>query len=140
MYRDGRVVVGVNCPVNGEREFDISSDDFVFSVTSCERKPDGPRVDDEIFGFFRPSGLDEDDQSDGFAETDGIYEKTGSAESTLARQLKNDPTGDSVHLLGEELRHAVMRCPCEHVDECPALGSFGLLSGMMAAKAKREKI
>ena len=138
MYVDGKAIVAETCPANhADYDVDISSHDFKLIVTEAPGDPKGPYKITEVFGYFQPEGLGEEEWTDEIAETDTLEVPKGSPIANIAHEVADDASGDAAHVAGEVLRRAVAACSCSYTgDECPALGRLGLLGAMETAISK----
>lgn len=139
MYINEIVTVAENCPANhADHDIEISRHDFRFVATDATNQSSIQSLDTEIFGYFQPEGLGEEDWADDIAETDTLAVPINSPISTIAHEVAADATGDKAHVVGEELRRAVAACSCTYADECPALGRLSLLEAIEKAATKQS--
>jgi hypothetical protein len=135
MFVDGKALVSPTCPA-AENGCDITSHDFRFVAYDAAEVPNGPRNQTEVFGYFQPAGLGDEEWSEEVVETPEFTVPKDSPISRIAHEIQSDPSGDKAHITGEHLRRAVMECPCTDTTECPALNFINLLQAMEKATGK----
>ncbi len=139
MYRDGRILVGRDCPSNPEGG-DITDRDFKLSIIMRPEIPSFARMLADTTGYFQPSQNTNPDDTVDIIGTQNLAAPLGSTEAETIFSVGGDFTDDMAQAVGEVLRGAIKDCECAAAQFCPALSATRLLAAMNSALKNQENM